>query len=71
MVAAYNAENDSKLVILDEAMTTEPYAFACCFGSEDLVAEINKVLADLVKDGTVKEIFERYDAPYVSPTENN
>ena len=71
MVAAYNAENDSKLVILDEAMTTEPYAFACCFGSEDLVAEINKVLADLLKDGTVKGIFEKYDAPYVSPTENN
>jgi ABC-type amino acid transport substrate-binding protein len=69
MVEIYNASNDTKLVILDEAMTTEPYAFAFAFGSEDLVARINEILADLVADGTVKSIFDKYGAPYTAPNE--
>lgn len=67
MVAAYNETAETKLVILSEAMTTEPYAFAFAFGSEDLVEEINGILATLVSDGTVKGIFDKYDAPYTSP----
>ena len=68
MVAAYNEQSpDEKLVILDEAMTTEPYAFAFAFGSEDLVEEINKALNEMVADGTVASIFEKYGAPYTSP----
>jgi polar amino acid transport system substrate-binding protein len=68
MVAAYNEANPTtKLVILDEAMTTEPYAFAFNMGSADLVNEINKILEELVTDGTVKKIFEEYKAPYTSP----
>ncbi len=70
MVALYNSENDDKLVILDEAMTTEPYAFAFAFGSEELVAEINKILSEMVADGTIAGIFEKYNAPYTSPAEN-
>ena len=68
MVAAYNATNpETKLVILDEAMTTEPYAFAFNMESGDLVEEINKILEELVTDGTVKNIFDKYNAPYTSP----
>ena len=68
MVDAYNADNpETKLVILDEAMTTEPYAFAFQKGSDDLVNEINTILEKLVADGTVKAIFEEYNAPYTSP----
>ena len=68
MVAAYNAENpDVKLVVLEEAMTTEPYAFAFNMNSGDLVEEINKILQKLVDDGTVAQIFEKYNAPYTSP----
>ena len=68
MVAAYNAGNpEKKLVILDEAMTTEPYAFAFNLESGDLVDEINKILDKLVTDGTVAKIFEKYNAPYTSP----
>ena len=68
MVDTYNAGNpEKKLVILDEAMTTEPYAFAFAFGSEDLVEEVNKILAELIADGTVASIFEKYNAPYTSP----
>ena len=70
MVAAYNAENpDAKLVVLDEAMTTEPYAFALGFGNEELVKELNTVLNKLVEDGKVAAIFEQYKAPYTSPKE--
>ena len=67
MVAVYNNANPGALVILDEAMTTEPYAFAFSFGSEELVAEINAILVELVKDGTVAEIFANNNAPYTAP----
>ena len=68
MVAQYNAENPAvKLVVLDEPMTTEPYAFAFNMGSGSLVTEINKILDKLVADGTVEAIFEKYGAPYTSP----
>ena len=68
MVAVYNEEHpDAPLVILDEAMTTEPYAFAFAFGSEDLVTKINEILNKLLDDGTIASIFEKYDAPYTAP----
>ena len=67
MVKAYNAENESKLVILDEAMTTEPYAFALAFGSEEIVSEMDKILNTLIEDGTIASIFRKYEAPYTSP----
>lgn len=71
MVAVYNEDAETPLVILDEAMTTEPYAFAFTkSGSEDLVEEINKIIAKLVADGTIAAIFEKYDAPYTSPASN-
>ncbi len=70
MVKIYNAQGGSQLVILGEAMTTEPYAFAFAFGSEDLVEKINTILNGLVKDGTVASIFEKYEAPYTAPTES-
>ena len=70
MVKAYNETASVKLVILDEAMTTEPYAFAFALGSDDLVKEVNSILDELIADGTVKAIFEKYDAPYTSPETN-
>lgn len=68
MVAVYNEGNpETKLVILDEAMTTEPYAFAFHLESGSLVEAINPILEKLVADGTVAQIFEKYNAPYTSP----
>lgn len=67
MVKDYNEENGGGLVILDEVMTTEPYAFAFKQGSDNVVEEINKILKDMVSDGTVASIFEKFDAPYTSP----
>jgi len=67
MVSVYNESNPGALVILDEAMTTEPYAFAFSMDSEELVAEINAIVVELVKDGTVAEIFANNNAPYTQP----
>jgi len=67
MVKIYNEEHGETLVVLGEAMTTEPYAFAFAFGSEELVEKINGILSKLVADGTVAEIFEKYEAPYTAP----
>ncbi len=68
MVATYNAGNPAtKLVVLDEPMTTEPYAFAFHLESGDLVEEINKILTKLLDDGTIAKIFEKYNAPYTAP----
>lgn len=68
LTAAELCKGDDTVKILGEHMTTEPYAFAFAFGSEDLVAEINKILADLMADGTIAKLFEKYDAPYTAPT---
>ena len=67
MVAVYNESNPGALVILDEAMTTEPYAFAFMKGSDDLVKAINEIINKLVADGTVAEIFANNNAPYTAP----
>ena len=67
MVGAYNDEHDDKLVILDEAMTTEPYGFATKLGNDALIAEINSILASLLADGTVKDLFAKYEADFVDP----
>ena len=69
MVKEYNEgkADDAKLVILSEAMTTEPYAFAFAFGSEDLVAEINNILKTMLNDGTIAGLFAKYEAPYTAP----
>ena len=67
LTAAEMCKGDPSVKILDENMTTEPYAFAFTFGSEDLVAEINKIIAELVADGTVQAIFDEHGAPYTAP----
>ena len=37
------------------------------FGSEDTVAKINTVLEDMLADGTIAGIFQKYEAPFTSP----
>ena len=68
LTAAEMCKGDDSVKILGDNMTTEPYAFAFAFGSEDLVEEINKTLEKLIADGTIASIFEKYDAPYTKPT---
>ena len=67
LTAMQMVEEGDGLVILDEKMTEEPYAFAFAMGSEDLVAAINEALNELIADGTVESIFNAYDETYMKP----
>ena len=60
LTAMQMVEEGDGLVILEEKMTEEPYAFAFAMGSEDLVAAINEALAELIADGTVQSIIDKY-----------
>lgn len=67
LTAIQMVEEGDGLVILDEKMTEEPYAFAFAMGSEDLVTAINDALAELIADGTVESIFASYGETYMKP----
>ena len=67
LTAIQMVEEGEGLVILEEKMTEEPYAFAFAMGSEDLVAAIDEALAELIADGTVEGIFEAYGEAYMKP----
>lgn len=67
LTALQMVEEGDGLVILEEKMTEEPYAFAFAFGSEDLVEEINKSLKKMIDDGTVEMIFNGFDETYFKP----
>lgn len=67
LTALQMVEEGDGLVVLEEKMTDEPYAFAFAFGSEDLVEEINKILDRMIADGTVEAIFEAYGEVYFKP----
>ena len=67
MVKLYNEEHGETMIVLGEAMTTEPYAFAFMKGSDDLVNAINEIINKLVADGTIAAIFEKHEAPYTAP----
>ncbi|MBQ7340685.1 MAG: amino acid ABC transporter substrate-binding protein [Oscillospiraceae bacterium] len=67
LTAIQMTEGNADLVILDEKLTEEPYAFAFAFGSEDLVAEIDKILTGLIEDGTIQSIFDTYGETYMKP----
>ena len=67
LTAMQMVEEGDGLVILTEKMTEEPYAFAFAFGSEDLVAEIDKALKTLIDNGTIESIFAQYGETYFKP----
>ena len=68
LTAAEMCKNDTAVKILDEHMTTEPYAFAFNFDDEVLVMKFDAVIEKLIANGKVAEIFAKYDAPYTAPT---
>ena len=67
LTAIQMVEEGDGLVILEEKMTEEPYAFAFAQGSEDLVAAINEALNELIADGTVEGIFASFGEAYMKP----
>ncbi len=64
---ALSAEQNGATVVLDEAMTSEPYAFAFAKGSDTLVDAFNAAQAALIADGSIEAIFDSYGVPYVGP----
>ena len=58
---ALSAKQEGKTVVLDEPMTKENYAIATKLGNDELVGKINAALAELKADGTLTEIFAKYD----------
>ena len=67
LTAIQMVEEGDGLVVLEEKMTEEPYAFAFAQGSEDLVEAINKALNELMADGTVESVFEAWGETYMKP----
>lgn len=67
LTALQMVEDGDGLVVLEEKMTDEPYAFAFAKGSEDLVEEIDKTLEKLIDDGTVEQIFNDFGEAYAKP----
>ena len=67
LTALQMVEEGDGLVVLEEKMTEEPYAFAFAYGSETLVEEINKSLEKLINDGTVEKIFTDFGEAYSKP----
>lgn len=61
---ALSAEQNGKTVVLDEALTEESYAIALKLGNDELTEEINKAIAALKEDGTLAQIFEKYDLTF-------
>ena len=70
LTAAEMCKGDDTVKILSEHMTTEPYAFAFNFDDELLVDKIDEILEELMEDGTIAEIFAKYDIPYTRPLQN-
>lgn len=70
LTAAEMCKGDDTVKILSEHMTTEPYAFAFNFKDELLVDKIDEILEELMEDGTIAEIFAKYDAPYTKPAQD-
>ena len=67
LTAAEMCKGDSSVKILDEAMTTEPYAFAFNFEDEALAIKFDEVIEDLMESGKIAQIFAQFDAPYTAP----
>lgn len=61
---ALSEKQEGKTVVLAEPLTQESYAIAIKKGNDELTAEINKALSELKSDGTLAEIFEKYELPY-------
>ena len=56
---AYVAANEG-LVLLDTQYAVEDYAIAVALDNEELLAKINAALKELIEDGTVAAIIEKY-----------
>lgn len=66
MVRSYNADHSDKLVMLDDLLSYEEYAFIAAKGSDSLIGAVNAQLDELRKNGTIDALFKEFDADYKS-----
>ena len=71
MIASYNEESTgTKLVMLEEPLTEEPYAFAFALGSDDLADAVNAILSEMIESGEMAAIFAANgNDAYIAPEE--
>lgn len=55
------AANADVAKVIDIALTVEEYGIAIAKGNDELKEKIDKALEELVKDGTVDKLLEKYD----------
>jgi len=61
---ALSAKQEGATVVLDEPLTQENYAIATKKGNTELLEKINAALDELKADGTLADIFAKYELPY-------
>ena len=61
---ALSAKQEGKTIVLDEALTKEEYAIALKKGNDELTKEINAALKQMMENGKLKEIFDKYGLAY-------
>ena len=64
MVRTYNADHSDKLVMLDDLLSYEEYAFIAAKGSDSLINAVNAQLDELRKNGIIDALFKKFDADY-------
>ena len=58
---ALSEKQNGATKILDEPMTEEEYAIALKLGNDELTEKLNGAIKELKEDGTLKEIFAKYN----------
>lgn len=64
LMRRYNQENKDQLIMLDDLLTRDEYAFIASKDNEDFIIEVNKSMRKLGDDGTIGRIFQKYDTVY-------
>ncbi|MEN9733590.1 MAG: hypothetical protein RLZ45_1585 [Verrucomicrobiota bacterium] len=63
------AKRNADLVVLDEALDNEDTAVALRKGDTELLQQVNRIIADLRRDGTLEAMHRRWFKPDLSPYE--
>ncbi len=64
VAAALSKKQNGKTVVLKDALTEEAYAIATKLGNDEMISKINAALKELKEDGTLADIFAKYELPY-------
>ena len=56
-----NRDNGDDFMVLEESLNSEQYGIGFRLGDTELCDQVNAALEQLVEDGTVAELAEKYD----------